>query len=111
MSKFSGVTTLQNAATATGNGASMLMERYERLSMQVSGTFSGTVTFECTVDGTNWLAAAGLDISDTNRTHKSTTTTPAIVTFDEFGGVVLFRARISAYSSGSITVVANAVGA
>lgn len=111
MSKFSGVTTLQNAATATGNGATLSMDHYAYAGIQVSGTFNGTVTFECTVDGTNWVSAACLDVSSTSRVHQATTNSPGVFTFDEFVGIVAFRARISAYTSGSVTVVANAVGA
>jgi hypothetical protein len=75
----------------------------------VTGTFSATVAFEVTVDGSTWVAAACLDVSDVNRTHKATTTSAGVFTFDEFIGVVGLRARISAYTSGSVTVVANAV--
>jgi hypothetical protein len=110
MPKHSGVTTLQSAATATGNGSSLLLDRYTHVALQVSGTFSATVTFEVTVDGTNWVSAACLDVSDTTRTHKATTTAVGVFTFDEFVGVTGLRARISAYTSGSVTVVANAVG-
>ena len=46
MPKHSGVTTLQSAATATGNGSSLLLDRYTHVALQVSGTFSATVTFE-----------------------------------------------------------------
>lgn len=110
MPKHSGVTTLQSAATATGNGTALLLDRYTHVALQVSGTFSATVTFEVTVDGTNWVSAACLDVSDVSRTHKSTTTAAGVFTFDEFVGVTGLRARISAYTSGSVTVVANAVG-
>lgn len=110
MSRQSGVTTLQSAATATGNGTALLLDRYTHVAVQVAGTFSATVTFEVTVDGANWVSAACLDVSDVNRTHKATTNAAGVFTFDEFVGVVGLRARISAYTSGAVTVVANAVG-
>jgi hypothetical protein len=109
MASFSGVTTLQSAATATGNGTALLLDRYTHVAVQVTGTFSATVAFEVTVDGSTWVAAACLDVSDVNRTHKATTTSAGVFTFDEFIGVIGLRARISAYTSGSVTVVANAV--
>ena len=50
MPKHSGVTTLQSAATATGNGTALLLDRYTHVALQVSGTFSATVTWQSVVE-------------------------------------------------------------
>jgi hypothetical protein len=48
--------TLQNAAAATGVGTAISMDGYDRLSLHVTGTFVGTVSFEGTIDDTNWFS-------------------------------------------------------
>ena len=52
---------LQNAAVATADGASLYVTTtedggYAVACFQVSGTFVATVSFEGTIDGTNWVA-------------------------------------------------------
>ena len=106
-STATGVTTLQSAAGATGNGTVFQVDGCRSAMFQVSGTFVGTVTFEATVDGTNWVTYALGDISSTSRVHATSQTTPGIYVADDLAGLMAVRARISAYTSGAITVVAN----
>lgn len=96
--------TLQDAAEATGNGYTMDVGGKASLTLQVTGTFSGTVTFEASLDGSNWVSRSGIDGSGNK---SSTATTTGIYQFN-IDGIKYFRARISAYTSGSITVVARA---
>jgi len=59
--QFSALTqgkTLQNAATATGNGASIDTSGNPIVAMQVSGTFVGTIIPEGSLDGSNWSPLA-----------------------------------------------------
>lgn len=104
MARQSGNTTMQAAATALGNGDYLKMAGFTSAMVQVTGTFSGVVTFEVTIDGVNWFSAACLDVSDTNRTHKTTTNDPGLFHFDEYAGALYIRGRISTYTSGAITV-------
>lgn len=106
-SSATGVTTLQSAAAATGNGTVFLVDGCRSAMFQITGTFVGTVTFEATVDGTNWATYALSDISTTARTHATTQTTAGIYAADDLAGLMAVRARISAWTSGAITVVAN----
>lgn len=106
-SSATGVTTLQSAAGATGNGTVFLVDGCRSAMFQISGTFVGTITFEATVDGSNWVTYALSDISTTARTHATTQTTAGIYTADDLAGLMAIRARISAWTSGAITVVAN----
>jgi hypothetical protein len=74
--------------------------------VQVTGTFVGTVTFEVSNNNTDWVTVAAYAPGDTGSTGASTTiTAPGVRRI----GVseVFFRARVSAYTSGTIT--ANAV--
>ncbi len=108
MTRQSGPVVLQNAAAATGNGTALFMSGYTQATIQVTGTWSGTITFEATLDGNNWVTATVLDIGSTSRTHHSTTTTNGLFNADEYAGCLYFRARVSAYTSGSVTVIGNA---
>jgi hypothetical protein len=98
---------LQSAAVATGNGQPATMVGYNTVCCQVLGTFVGTITFEETLDGTNWVSSAGYPSGGTasasSATYTTTATAPGIWTFP-IPARYQFRARISAYTSGSITV-------
>src|SRR5512136_1082752 len=48
--------TFQSAAGATGNGTALDCAGLEVVACQVTGTFVGTVTWEGTVDGTNFVS-------------------------------------------------------
>jgi len=75
------------------------------LVMQVVGTFVGTVTFEATVDQTNWVAIQAVNLNDGSA--ATTATAPGLYAC-RVVGLKQVRARISAYTSGSITVAAFA---
>jgi hypothetical protein len=99
---------LQNAATATGNGAWLPVRQSSTPNgavAQVTGTFSATITWEATINGTDWVAVLGTNLS--TGTQASTATAAGIYTFS-IPRAEHFRARISAYSSGSVTVEASA---
>jgi len=99
--------TMQDAADATGNGNELpLIAQYgtfDEVAFQVSGTFVGTVTFEGTVDGTNWVAVEVQSATDVSVT--ATTATAAGIHFLTPAIYASVRARVSAYTSGEITVV------
>ena len=102
---------MQNAAGETGNGTAIettgaTTGGLKTLTMQVTGTFVGTVTFEGTVDATNWVSL--LCTSVTAGSTATTATAPGVVRVD-CSGLTQVRARVSAYTSGSITVIGLAV--
>lgn len=99
---FSQRITMQNAAVATGNGTAISVADSATLGMQVSGTFVGTVTFEATIDNTNWKAVQVVNLNDGS---VATTATAAGVFAIGVAGLNQVRARVSAWTSGSITVV------
>jgi hypothetical protein len=103
--------TLQNAADATGNGEALVLTdahrgAESRFTLQITGTFTGTVTFEGTVDGTNWQAVGLINYADD---AADLTATAAGIFYLNCAGLLKFRARVSAYSDGNITVKAIAV--
>jgi hypothetical protein len=75
------------------------------VSVQITGTLSLTMTFEATVDGTNWVAASMVPVGQqpAYATPVSTATAVGIWSVPTFG-LAGFRARCSAYSSGSPVV-------
>jgi hypothetical protein len=85
----------------------LTMQRFTTLGtvgFQLTGTWTGTVTFECTVDGSTWVA---LQVFPSNSSTGATTATAVgafVLTTNAFQGV---RARFSTATSG--TVVATIV--
>lgn len=100
--------TLQNAAVAVGNGTVLTVTGYGTAVVQVTGTFVATITFEGTVDGTNYQAISATQMGAA--VVATTATAPGIYRMSP-GGLTNIRARISAFTSGSITVVGRATNA
>lgn len=97
---------IQSAAAATGNGKNLGVMDWAHVVFSVTGTFSATITFEGTLDGTNWSAVEVYKRSDG---VVSTTTTATGLYACNVAALGDVRARISAYTSGSITVLARGV--
>lgn len=68
---------------------------------QLTGTFSGTVTFEGSVDGTNYVAIAAEPIGGGS---SVTTATAAGIWRVRAGGLHSVRARVSTYTSGTFVI-------
>ncbi len=95
---------LQSAAAATGNGSTLEFGGMEELAVQVDGTFVGTVSFEGSLDNANWYAVPLQ--SSSGAWVSSATAAGMFVT--NLAAYPLLRARVSAYTSGSITATAFA---
>ena len=108
--EFKPLTTLQNAAVATGNGTELDVALYNTVSVYVSIATTATVTFEGTVDGSAWDSVACTTMSSTSATLVSTATATTTVQCP-IAGMSKFRARISSWGSGAVTVKARATTA
>lgn len=97
---------LQNAAVATGNGNTINVNGAATVGFQVSGTFVATVTFEVTIDGSNWVSLQVLP--STGTIPVTTATAPGAFT-GSCAGYALARARVTWTSGTSVTVVADAI--
>lgn len=98
--------TLQTAATANGNGASVSLLGYHSMVFTVNcSSCSGgtTVNFEVSEDNSNFVAREAHQLG-TNTIATSTTASGITVWEVPATGAQNFRARISAYSAGTITV-------
>ena len=98
---------LQNAAAANGNGNAVDFGRgTEGVFLEISGTFSATVNFEATIDGTVWSPVSAINLADSTRSVSSTSTGVFVVPVP---GSSQFRARVSGYASGNVTVKARGI--
>jgi hypothetical protein len=95
--------TLQAAAAATGNGTAITMKGYPGLTIEITGTFVGTVTFEGTIDDSSFFVVGLKTVAD--GAAVTTATAPGAWKLPIDGPVLSqFRGRVSAYTSGAITV-------
>ena len=71
------------------------------IGVQVTGTWSGTLQFEMTIDGTNFVAVQTQNVNTS--VIANTTTANGIFKFDAVGALTV-RVRSTAWSSGTATV-------
>ncbi len=100
MRKFTKTKTLQSAVGASANGTVFDTSGLGGVALQVTGTFSATVHFEHSIDGTNYVAVQG---SNLNTGALATSATAAGLYYIPVAGN-LFRARV-VWASGTVTVV------
>lgn len=101
--EFSGLTTLQDAATATGDGTLLSVEGYNAVVVKLAVT-GATVTWETGGATSDWVA---IRCSLVGTNASATTASASGLYVCNTSGMSGFRARISSYSSGSVTVVAQ----
>jgi hypothetical protein len=92
---------------ATANGTAVLCTEasggaYTTLTVHVEGINGDTITFEATIDGTNWIA---IQFTNLNSGSAGTTATADGLYRATVLGLKQVRARISTYSSGTIIVI------
>lgn len=95
---------MQSAVGATGNGNSLDVVGQAAAVIALTGTFVGTVTFEGTIDGTNWFSVMAVKLGDGS---IATTATATGMYRIACAGITSIRARVSAWTSGSITATAR----
>lgn len=97
---------MQNGATGTGNGTEMRATDVSSggnavFCAQVQGITTATITWEATIDGTNWVAVRAENLSD--GAEATTATADGLYRITALG-LVKLRARISSYTAGTINV-------
>jgi hypothetical protein len=95
--------TFQSAAGATGNGTALDVSKYNSLSVQLVISNTATVTFEGTVDNSNWVSLACTSIASTSATLVTSATASGLYQCNT-AGLSSVRMRISAWTSGTVTV-------
>jgi hypothetical protein len=99
------VVPMQVAAVATGNGTVIVTTELDggamtAVTFQVTGITTATITWEATIDGT-WVAVQATNLN--SGTAATTATADGLYRFTCLG-LMQVRARISAWTSGTITV-------
>lgn len=87
--------------TAAEQAVTIEAKKYPATSFQLTGTWSATVTFEASVDGTNYVAVPAFNV---NTGAAATTATANGVYTLSTAGTASVRARVSSYSSGTVVV-------
>ena len=100
---------LQTAATANGDGISINVSSYTTAVFQVCCTFTATVNFEASIDGTNYESVECFSTAD--KTSRTVAPTVRGQWRCNMIGMNKLRARISGYASGTITVTAGMASA
>lgn len=103
MGKYVGIT-LHNAAQATGRGAIFDVSGAERIFVQLSGTFTATVGFHISADGTDWRS---LLMTAANDGSQAITANSPTAWFGDCRGVAFFSVNINSYTDGAVTVMAG----
>lgn len=86
-----------SSATATG---AYSVDDSDILSAQILGTWVGTLTFQGSLDGTNWFDMTMGSINGTV-TPATSTTVNGIFNKPAGAGILFFRFNMTAYTSGS----------
>jgi hypothetical protein len=101
-----GALTATNAScTATACVSMPVTSGSNAIGVQITGTFTGTVTFEGSVDGTNYVTTAVVPVG-TTRTLTGTATAAGVWQWN-VSGLTAIRARCTAFTSGTINVTIN----
>lgn len=93
--------THHSAASATATGTPMNTGQTGSVLVQITGTFVATVTFQGTVDGSNWVALQAVNMTSG---AIATTATAAGLYLVPVPGMRLFRCDLAWASGTSITV-------
>lgn len=94
---------LQNAVGEAVNGDTFAAEGLAVVGLQVVISASATVTFEGSIDGSNWVA---VDAVNKNSGASGSTAAASGIYIINTSGLRYLRARISTFGSGTITVTA-----
>ena len=94
-----------SSTTCPGAGCTNInTEGSDFLSIQISGTFTGTITFSSSVDGTNFITTQVIPVG--SATPVSTTTAVGIWGL-ELKGLKTVRVAFTAYTDGTAVVISR----
>lgn len=93
--------TFHSAATASATGTVMNLTCLSSLAVQLTGTWVGTVTFQATIDASNWVAIEAYNPATNERSSTATANGLYVL---PVAGYRLFRCNLDWTSGTSITV-------
>ncbi|QPD06456.1 hypothetical protein [Synechococcus phage S-SRP01] len=80
---------------------SVACDAYRSVNFQITGTWSGTISYQVSNDNTNWVAT---NVIASNGTSAVSTSTANAVVYGALNGAQYFRARFTAYASGTASI-------
>ena len=80
------------------------VEDADEFAIAINGTWVGTITFQVSLDGTNWYNIALHDSNQADKKQASITTTANGLFFHESAAFMRLRCKMTAYTSGTATV-------
>ena len=105
-----GVSATGNITALNGNVA-LALNGATGFAIDLRGTFTATVTFQGTIDGTNWFTVAVIPAGSGVNIASVTTATAAGAWVGNGNGMVQVRAIATAFTSGTINVTLRAMQA
>jgi hypothetical protein len=100
--------TTEGRITRNADVVSLAVASYARAVIQVADTFAGTVSFQLSVDGQNFLPVSGSPVDGS--TAVSSTTAPGLWAFNVAGALVL-QVVGSSWNTGPARITLRAVPA
>ena len=91
--------------SATNDAVRLDIASFLYVAIQLTGTWTGTVTFEVSMDGTTWVA---FNMTPSNSGTDASTSTANGGFSKTCGGYDLIRARFSTATSGTVNVFISA---
>lgn len=101
---------LQSAAVALGDGQALPVDRYTSVGVDVTVETTATVTFEGSVAGGAWSSVTCASSGSTSASLVTTASATGLYQCN-VAGLKAFRARVSAWTAGAVTVFARATTA
>ena len=100
--------TVSGTATSAAVLFTTSMLNYESITVQVTSAGTGcTITYETSCDSVTWVSSAGLSLANIGYQYSNATSTSTAVGQYQFSRRGLyFRARVSAYGSGTVSIIA-----
>ena len=97
----------QKSLTAAQDALTLEVRGAGAVGLQLTGTWSGTVSFEASIDGATYVA---FNMVPSNSATAASSATAAGCWSANCGGYAIVRARCSAYTSGTINVTLQSAG-